>query len=574
MSGTWPAPSVVIRGGTEPTVIETAAVVAQAVALTARADLLAGAAVGLRDARHGVEVTTATPTAFAGRLTPPHLLGTAPGGNLPPPLWSAEVRAARAAVLDELDAAALLAEQREQGLRRLAARLHQAVRVYDDADAAAAAAWSDTALVVAGRHYGLAGAGAAGLGMIVAQGLAGLAQSLLHGGPSLGRLVTTGEALHPATVRALGRTIGLLDPDRPWYAVPTVGNAAAVLRASVQPLRQRFLPDPEVRRVDAAPYDLPTPTDTRSALGAVAALGSTDSVLSVQRIVKDDGTPTWVVAIPGTQPGNLRTVWNMTSNYDLMSDDESQRARADSVRAVLDAMGRSGIEPKDDVVLVGHSQGGMVAATIAAATVGTYQVRHVVTAGSPVGGHGLPPGVRATHLETSGEGVSGLDGKPNPATPERVTVTGTVFAPGGGPPLDVPHSVGYHQDVLDAAVEVGDRGLEEHLADVEHWLDGEAEDPQVYEARLVPDPESTFCIGELAVPRPPWPPWPAPDGVVTAPGPSLGSPGPSLGTPGTSGAAGGSGGTAGSATTAGSGTTGGPGTPGGAGTGGGDDDAR
>ncbi len=78
-------------------------------------------------------------------------------------------------------------------------------------------------------------------------------------GPALGRLVTTGEALHPATVRALGRTIGMLDPDRPWYAVPTVGNAAAVLRASVQPLRDRFLPDPEVRRVDAAPYDLPTP---------------------------------------------------------------------------------------------------------------------------------------------------------------------------------------------------------------------------------------------------------------------------------------------------------------------------
>ncbi|WP_395410356.1 PGAP1-like alpha/beta domain-containing protein [Cellulosimicrobium funkei] len=541
-----------IRGGTEPTVVETAGVVAQAAVLAARADLLAGAAGALRDARHAVELTTATPTAFAGRLVPAEPLGAAAGANLTTtPFWSAEVRGGGRAppppppppLLDDLDAAALLTGQEELRLRGLAERLHQAVRVYDDADAAAAAGWSDTALVVAGRHYGLAGAGAAGLGMIVAQGLAGLAQSLLHGGPALGRLVTTGEALHPATVRALGRTIGMLDPDRPWYAVPTVGNAAAVLRASVQPLHDRFLPDPEVRRVDAAPYDLPTPTDTRSALGAVAALGSTDSVLSVQRIVKDGGTPTWVVAIPGTQPGNLRTVWNMTSNYDLMSDDESQRARADSVRAVLDAMDQSGIEPEDDVVLVGHSQGGMVAATIAAATVGTYQVRHVVTAGSPVGGHGLPPGVRATHLETSGEGVSGLDGKPNPATPERVTVTGTVSAPGGGPPLDVPHSVGYHQDVLDAAVEVGDRGLEEHLADVEHWLDGEAEDPLVYEARLVPDPETTFCVGELAVPRPPWPPWPAPDGVVTAPGPSLG-------------------------------TLGGTGTFGGAGTGGGEDDAR
>jgi len=49
------------------------------------------------------------------------------------------------------------------------------------------------------------------------------------------------------------------------------------------------------------------------------------------------------VTIPGTQLGlsSLGTAFSMTSNYDLMSDDESQRARADSVRAVLDAMGQA-----------------------------------------------------------------------------------------------------------------------------------------------------------------------------------------------------------------------------------------
>ena len=93
--------------------------------------------------------------------------------------------------------------------------------------------------------------------------------------------------------------------------MPTVGNGASVLRGLLQPLRDRFLRDPEVRLVDPS-SDLPTPTDVRSALGAVEALEK-DSTLSVQRIVKDDGTPTWVVAIPGTQPGNLRSVFSMSS---------------------------------------------------------------------------------------------------------------------------------------------------------------------------------------------------------------------------------------------------------------------
>ncbi|MGO1342674.1 MAG: hypothetical protein ACTMID_13385, partial [Cellulosimicrobium funkei] len=82
MSGSPPGPSVVIRGGTEPTVVETAGVVAQAAVLAARADLLAGGAGALRDARHAVEVTTATPTAFAGRLVPAEPLGAAAGANL------------------------------------------------------------------------------------------------------------------------------------------------------------------------------------------------------------------------------------------------------------------------------------------------------------------------------------------------------------------------------------------------------------------------------------------------------------------------------------------------------------
>lgn len=523
MSDPGPAPVVVVRGGTGPTTVETAAVVAQAAALGARADLVAGTVVALQDARDAVEAATATPTAFGGRFGGPAPLQAPSGWSLhASPGWPPEVRVVRSAALDAFDLAIAAAQEQERGLRTIASRLQQAVRVYNDANAAASALWQDLALLAVGGLSPV-GAAAAGAGAALTLGTIGFLHSLLQGRPSPSRFVTSGEPLHPATIRALSRAVGLLDADRAWYRMPTVGNGASVLRGLVQPLRARFLPDPEVRLVDGAAYDLPTPTDVRSALGAVEALDA-DSTLSVQRIVKDDGTPTWVVAIPGTQPGNLRSVFSMTSNYDLMDDDPAVRARADSTRAVLEAMRQAGIGPDDDVVLVGHSQGGMIAATVAAATVGTYGVRHVVTAGSPLSGHALPPGVKGTHLETQGEAISDLDGAENRATPDRVTVTGTLAAPGGGPPIEVPHGVRYHQEVLDAAVQVGDRGLEEHLADVERLLDGEADEPQVYEARLVPDPDTTFCVGDVTLPRWPTAPWapgtPFP-GVPGVPSPGL-----------------------------------------------------
>ncbi|MBN0039000.1 hypothetical protein JN535_02275 [Cellulosimicrobium cellulans] len=530
MSTAEPSPVVVVRGGTEPTAVETAAVVAQAVALAARADIVAGTVAALRAARDSVDATTASPTSFAGRFAAPAPFPATSGWDVhATAYWSAEVRAARAAALEAFDLAIGVAQEQERDLRVLASRLQQAVRVYDDADAVATALWQDLAFLAVGGLNPV-GAAAAGVNAVLTLGTIGFLHSLLPGRPSWQRVITSGESLHPATIRALSRAIGLLDADRPWYRMPTVGNGASVLRGLAQPLRDRFLPDPDVRLVDT-PRDLPTPTDVRSALGAVDAL-ATDSTLSVQRIVKDDGTPTWVVAIPGTQPGNLRSVYNMTSNYQLMDDDPALRAQADSARAVLEAMRQAGIGQGDDVVLVGHSQGGMIAATVAAATVGTYSVRHVVTAGSPVAGHALPPGVKGTHLETQGEAISDLDGAENRATPDRVTVTGTIVAPGGGPSLEWPHSVRFHQEVLDAAVEVGDRGLEEHLDDVERLLDGVAEEPLVYEARLVPDPDTTFCIGDVAVPRsltPPWAPgtpFPGAPGVPFPGVPSPGSPSP------------------------------------------------
>jgi pimeloyl-ACP methyl ester carboxylesterase len=75
-------------------------------------------------------------------------------------------------------------------------------------------------------------------------------------------------------------------------------------------------------------------------------------------------------------------------------------------------------------MLVGHSQGGLVAmrAAEAYAADGRFTVTHVVTAGSPTARMPVPPSVSVLSLENRYDLVPRLDGTPPPADPNRVTV--------------------------------------------------------------------------------------------------------------------------------------------------------
>ena len=77
--------------------------------------------------------------------------------------------------------------------------------------------------------------------------------------------------------------------------------------------------------------------------------------------------------------------------------------------------------PHEPVLLVGHSQGGMVAAALAAGDT-PYDVRHVVTAGSPTAQVDLPPDVRVLSLENRGDVVPLTDGEANRPSVGQVTV--------------------------------------------------------------------------------------------------------------------------------------------------------
>jgi hypothetical protein len=151
---------------------------------------------------------------------------------------------------------------------------------------------------------------------------------------------------------------------------------------------------------------------------------TTDSNIDVRKVVGPDGKVAYIVDIPGTKVWNLPggdqgSANDFGTNIDAMAGNETVLQKG-----VEDAMRRAGIGPNDPVMLVGHSQGGMVAARAANDFVvaGEFNVTHVVTAGSPIGRMPIPDNVQVLSMENSGDIVPHLDAAENPASDNRTTV--------------------------------------------------------------------------------------------------------------------------------------------------------
>jgi pimeloyl-ACP methyl ester carboxylesterase len=124
----------------------------------------------------------------------------------------------------------------------------------------------------------------------------------------------------------------------------------------------------------------------------------------------------------------------METNYQLLAGMDSAYGRGIR-QAMLDA----GLDGKG-IMLVGHSQGGMVSTALAADPDFTrhFTVQHVVTAGAPTAQvPELPGSTHGLHLENRGDAVPLLDGEDNPDQPRRTTV---VFDDGS-------HDIGDNHDL-------------------------------------------------------------------------------------------------------------------------------
>lgn len=164
----------------------------------------------------------------------------------------------------------------------------------------------------------------------------------------------------------------------------------------------------------------------------VAAEGLTDSmgkedrgVVDIRKVVGPDGVERWVVTLPSTQDwlfpnGDMGATNDLDSNLALMLTPEM---RTQYERAVLDAMDKAGIDSDDPVMLVGFSQGGIMAGHLAANRSNAYNFEAIMVYGAPIDAMNIPESTKVLSIQHTGDAVPKLDlTDPKPNTPNHVTV--------------------------------------------------------------------------------------------------------------------------------------------------------
>ncbi|MDT4891788.1 MAG: hypothetical protein QOE97_823 [Pseudonocardiales bacterium] len=144
--------------------------------------------------------------------------------------------------------------------------------------------------------------------------------------------------------------------------------------------------------------------------------------IDVRILYRPDGSRAAVVDIPGTKTWTTGgpDVADLTTNCRAIAGRQTAYERG-----VLLAMERAGITPDVPVLLIGHSEGGMVAVNAALHADGRFRITHVVTAGAPVGDTvgAVPRDVRVLAVENEHDAVPHLDDRANPAKLNVLTAT-------------------------------------------------------------------------------------------------------------------------------------------------------
>lgn len=362
-------------------------------------------------------------------------------------------------------------------LRELAAALRRVVEVYTEAESAAHLALRVGVVATASQLgerpvvAGLLGAagvvlGVAAVGSVIA---GGVGRSLLLHRPDpvlpwLARRLGPAARELPGMLAADGRAeLGILAVGAfvrsaaPGRQIPTLRPVQGAARLLFGALPAA---GPTALLVRAHPPQLPVPRTTAGVLANVGRsyqdgtetglAGTPAGVISVQQLTHPDGTRAWVVEIPGTESWapNAPTPMDLTTDGRLLAG-----LTDDMTDAVLEAMRLARIGADEPVMLAGHSLGGMVAVSVAAAAGSTYSVRAIATAGSPDLTRSPPRAVEVRHYRHREDAVPQLDGTPD-VTDARVTVVTRDLDSTGGPPVPSPteaHAIARYVETADVA---------------------------------------------------------------------------------------------------------------------------
>ncbi|WP_028474728.1 hypothetical protein [Nocardioides alkalitolerans] len=311
-----------------------------------------------------------------------------------------------------------------------------AVRLRAEADAQSTVS-GETGATGPGGVGGTGGTvpGAAEPGLLARVG-AWIGDRLSAGGAALGRLlgaatdvqakildVVTGQrdwsvsAIAASAITTVGSAVGVgvnlwTGQDKAWFAEgPGHAGAPVAVPASDTGLVGR----PALEQPRSLDTIMQGVTDAYT-----AASGDSTGEVRITRVDNGSGTPAYIVAVPGTETWSPAAgAWprDLTANVQLMAGQPT--AAAESVRL---AMENAGIPPGAPVLMVGHSQGGMITGHLAtdAAFRERFNVTNMVTYGAPV-----------DHLRVEGVNVLQM-GHTNDLVP-RTDLEG--WRPGGLPHL-------------------------------------------------------------------------------------------------------------------------------------------
>lgn len=189
---------------------------------------------------------------------------------------------------------------------------------------------------------------------------------------------------------------------------------------------EQFFSDRPAARVD--PEDVhhqqggTTPRSTSDLFEQLSEIGTSDGAdrgtVQIQQTVGPDGQSRYIVYTPGTEAslnpveggwgaqGNSR---DWSENVRMMAGQES--AATENVRAAMEA---AGVPAGADVMMVGHSQGGIVNSHLASDPdfngPGGYNVTNVVSAGAPTESASMPASTEAISIQHGIELGMDVDG--------------------------------------------------------------------------------------------------------------------------------------------------------------------
>lgn len=232
--------------------------------------------------------------------------------------------------------------------------------------------------------------------------------AVLLGDEGLGVMGTAGSA---AAVLALARPAGYLRETA--ITVDQIGTTRPVASAML----------PKTAATVASP-----PTGLTDLAARIPSLSTEGGQIRIERY-GDADRASWVVYIGGTAEWNPVTAdepWDLTSNVTAVAEQG-----AGSYRAVLTAMREAGIQPGDPVIGVGHSQGGLIAAQMAAS--GEFTSVAVATFGAPTGAVPVLEGVSTITVEHTDDLIPALGGRADPDA-DRLFVRREAYATEPLPP--------------------------------------------------------------------------------------------------------------------------------------------